>query len=237
MKTKGLFVPLGLLAIVLMLAGGMVYSITGEMGTIPVTMIWMGLLILLLFFYIYFPEIRRFITKRSTKYAFNTAIMCVVFVLLVGLVGVMSIKYKIRVDLTKGGRYTLSSQTIKILKSLKDDVEVIAFYRSDERMRQAMSDLLDEYAYYTPKFTVRFVDPDKNPTEAVKNHVSAYRTTLLKYRGKEEIVVTESENKITNALIRLISKKKKVIYFVKGHGEKQVNSKQGDGYLLIKEAG
>lgn len=236
MKTKGLFAPLGLLAIVLMLAGGMVYSITGEMGTIPVTMIWMGLLILLLFFYIYFPEIRGFITKRSTKYAFNTAIMSVVFVLLIGLVGVMSIKYKIRVDLTKEGRYTLSSQTVKILKSLKDDVEVIAFYRSDERMRQAMSDLLDEYAYYTPKFTVRFVDPDKNPTEAVKNHVSAYRTTLLKYRGKEEIVVTESENKITNALIRLTSKEKKVIYFVTGHGEKQINGKQGDGYLLIKQA-
>lgn len=236
MKAKGLFAPLGLLAIVLILAGGMVYSVTGEMGTIAVSLIWIGLLILLLFFYMYFPEIRDFITKRSTKYAFNTAIMSIIFVLIVGLVGVMSIKYKIRVDLTADSRYTLSSQTIKILKSLEDDVEVIAFYRSDERTRQAMFDLLEEYSYYSSKFKVRFVDPDRSPTEAVKHRVSSYRTTLLKYGDKQEIVVTESENKITNALIKLISQETKVIYFVKGHGEKQVNSKRGDGYALVREA-
>ena len=236
MKAKGLFAPLGLLAIVLMLAGGMVYSVTGEMGNLAVSLIWIGLLILLLFFYMFFPEIRDFITKRSTKFALNTAIMSMIFVVIIGLVGVMSIKYKIRTDLTADSRYTLSSQTIKILKSLEDEVEVIAFYRSDERTRQAMVDLLEEYSYYSSKFKVRFVDPDRNPTEAVKHRVSSYRTTLLNYGDKQEIVVTESENKITNALIRLISQETKVIYFVKGHGEKQVNSKKGDGYLLIKEA-
>lgn len=115
-------------------------------------------------------------------------------------------------------------------------MEVIAFYRSDERTRQAMFDLLEEYSYYTSNFKVRFVDPDKNPTEAIKYRVSSYRTTLLRYGGKQEIVVTESENKITNALIKLISQETKVIYFTKGHGEKQVNSNKGDGYLLVKEA-
>jgi len=75
MKTKGLFAPLGLLAIFLMAAGGITYAITGEMSNLPLTLIWIGLLLLLLFFYIYFPEIREFITKRSTKYALNTAIM------------------------------------------------------------------------------------------------------------------------------------------------------------------
>lgn len=96
MKGKGLFAPLGLLAIILMLAGGMIYSITGEMGDIAVSLIWIGLLTLLLFFYMYFPEIRGFITKRSTKYALNTVIMSMIFVLIIGMVGVMSIKYKIR---------------------------------------------------------------------------------------------------------------------------------------------
>jgi len=236
MKAQKLFAPLGLLSIILMVAGWMVYSVTGEMGSIAVSLIWIGLLLLLLFFYMFFPEIRDFITRRSTKYALNTAIMSLIFVLIVGMVGVMSIKYKIRADLTKDSRYTLSDQTVKILKSLKDDVEVIAFYRSDQRTRQAMFDLLQEYSYYSPKFKVRFVDPDRSPTEAVKYRVSSYRTTLMRFGDKEEIVVNESENKITNALIKLISKETKVIYFVKGHGEKQINSKKGDGYFLVKEA-
>ena len=236
MKAKGLFLPLGLAAIILMLAGGIVYSVTGEMGTLPITLIWIGLLVLLLFFYVYFPEIRDFITKRSTKYAVNTAIMSMVFALIVGMVGVMSIKYKVRVDLTEDGRYTLSDQTIKILKSLEEEVEVIAFYRSDERTRQAMHDLLTEYSYYSPNFSFRFVDPDRSPTEAVKYKVSSYRTTLMRYRGKEEVVVTESENKVTNALIRLLSEQTKVIYFAKGHGEKRIDNKGGDGYSLVVEA-
>jgi ABC-type uncharacterized transport system involved in gliding motility auxiliary subunit len=236
MKGKGMFMPLGLLSILLMAIGGIVYAITGEMGGLPVTLIWVGLLLLLLFFYIYFPEIREFITKRSTKYAFNTAIMSVVFLLIIGLISVMSIKYKLRVDLTENNRYTLSSQTIKILKSLKDDVEVIAFYRSDERTRQSMFDLLTEYSYYSSKFNFRFVDPDRSPTEAVKYGISSYRTTLLKYGDKQEVVGTESENRLTNSLIKLISKEVKVIYFVKGHGEKRIDSMAGDGYGLIKEA-
>ena len=236
MKAKGLFMPLGLLSIFLMVAGGITYAITGEMGTLPLALIWIGLLLLLLFFYIYFPEIREFITKRSTKYAFNTAIMTAVFIVIIGLIAGMSVKYKVRVDLTQDNRYTLSAHTVKILKSLKDDVEAIAFYRSDERTRQAMSDLLGEYAYNSPNFKFRFVDPDRDPIETAKFGITSYRTTVLKYGDKQEIVGTESENKLTNSLLKLISKDIKVFYFVSGHGEKRIDSKEENGYSYVKEA-
>ena len=236
MKIKGLFAPLGLLSISLVAAGGITYAITGEMGNLPLALIWMGLLALLLFFYIYFLEIREFITKRSTKYAFNTAIMSMVFLVIIGLIAVMSIKYKVRVDLTQDNRYTLSSHTVKILKSLKEEVDAVAFYRSDERTRQAMSDLLGEYAYNSPKFKFRFVDPDRDPIETAKYGITSYRTTVLKYGEKQEIVGTESENKLTNSLLKLISKDVKVFYFVTGHGEKHIDSKEDNGYLYVKDA-
>lgn len=236
MKAKGMFAPLGLLSIVLMAAGGITYAITGEMGNLPLALIWVGLLALLLFFYIYFPEIREFITKRSTKYAFNTAIMSMVFLVIVGLIAGMSIKYKVRVDLTQDSRYTLSSHTVKILKSLKENVEAVAFYRSDERTRQAMSDLLSEYSYHSPKFSFRFVDPDRDPIETAKYGITSYRTTVLKYGDKQEIIGTESENKLTNSLLKLISKDIKVFYFVSGHGEKRIDSKEENGYSYLKEA-
>ncbi len=236
MKGKIVFLVLGILAPFLMVIGGITYAITGEMSTFPLTMIWIGLLSLLLFVYTYFAEIRDYIAKRSTKYAFNTAVMTMIFLLIVGLIGIMSVRYKARVDLTENKRYTLSAQTIKILKSLKDDVEVIAFYRSDERTRQAMHDLLKEYSYYSRRFSFRFVDPDKSPAEAVKYGVTSYRTTLLKYGDTQEVVGTESENRLTNALIKLLSEDVKVVYFVKGHGEKQIDSMKNTGYGLVKEA-
>lgn len=236
MNSKKIFLILGLLAPALMAAGGITYVITGEMGAVPVTLLWVGLLSFLLYFYIYFPEIQTFVAKRSTKYALNTAIMTLVFVVIVGLIGVMSVRFKVRVDLTEDKRYTLSSQTVKILKSLKRDVEAIAFYRSDERTRQAQVDLLKEYAYYTPHFNFRFVDPDKNPAEAVKYGITSYRTTLFQLGEKQEVVGTESENRITNALIKLLSEEVKTLYFTTGHGEKGIQSMKGNGYQLAREA-
>ncbi len=236
MKGKSLFLLIGLLAPFLMVTGGIIYAITGEMGVLPISLMWIGLLALLLFFYVYFPEIREFIAKRSTKYAVNTAIMTSVFLVIIVLTGIMSVKFKVRVDLTDNSRYTLSSQTVKILKSLKNDVEVIAFYRSDERTRQAMLDLLKEYSYYSTKFNFRFVDPDKNPEQTVKYGVTSYRTTLLKYGDKQEIIGTESESRLTTALIKLLSDKVKTIYFLKGHGEKSIEDKKASGYSLAREA-
>lgn len=236
MKQRRWFVPSGIFSGLMIAGGGIAYAITGAMGTLPVTLIWLGLLSLLVFFYTFFPEIRGFVTKRSTKYALNTAIMSGVFLLIVALIGAMSVKYKLRVDLTTDNRYTLSSQTVKILKSLPDEVEAIAFYRSDERTRQAMFDLLNEYAYHSPKFSFRFVDPDRDPSEAVKHAVTSYRTTLLKYRDRQEVVGTESENKLTNSLIKLISRDTKVFYFVKGHGEKRIDSPEENGYGTLKDA-
>ncbi|VAX11269.1 hypothetical protein MNBD_GAMMA26-865 [hydrothermal vent metagenome] len=233
---KGLNRVVGPLAPALIVIGGLIYAITGEMSTLAISLIWVGLLLLLLFLYVGFSDIRELIAKRSTKYAANTAIMTIIFVVVVGMISVMSVRYKVRVDLTENSRYTLSAQTVKILKSLKKDVEVVAFYRSDERTRQAMYDLLKEYAYYSSKFTFRFVDPDKNPAETIKYGITSYRTTVFSYGTKTEVVGTESESRMTNALIRLLTDDVKTIYFVTGHGEKDINSKQGDGYSQVKDA-
>ena len=225
----------GLLAPIFMAAGGIIYSITGEMGNLPLAMIWIGLLALLMLFHVHFAGIRTFLTQRSTRYGANMAIMVVVFVTILGMIGAMSVSYKIRVDLTANKRYSLSQQTVKLLKNLKHDVEAIAFYRNDERTRQMMVDLLSEYAYHSPKFTYWFVDPDKRPAEAAKYGVTSYRTTLIRSAGKQEIVAFESEDKVTNALMKVVREKVKTIYFVKGHGENLLEDKSEYGYAMAKQ--
>lgn len=229
-------VPLGAASALLLAAGGIAWAISGEMGNLPLALIWAGLLALLAFFHAFFPEIRDFVVQRSTRHALNAALMVGVFLVIVALVAAMSVKYKARVDLTADSRYTLSTQTIKVLKSLPGDVEAIAFYRSDERTRQAMADLLGEYAHHAPRLRFRFVDPDRDPAETMKHGVTSYRTTLLKYGDRQETVGTESENKLTNALIKLIARDVKVFYFVEGHGEKRIGSLEENGYTYLREA-
>jgi len=42
MKGRGLFLPLSILSPVLMAVGGIIYAITGEMGTLPLSLLWVG---------------------------------------------------------------------------------------------------------------------------------------------------------------------------------------------------
>ncbi|MBF0368455.1 MAG: GldG family protein [Magnetococcales bacterium] len=231
----GLFL-LGLLAPILLAAGGAIYAITGELSNLALAILWAGALSLLLFFYTQFETIQRFIGRRSTKYGVNTFFMVAIFLVIVTLVGVMSVRYKARIDLTQTERYSLSPQTVKVLKSLDREVEAIAFYRSDERTRQAMHDLLKEYSYHSPNFNFWFVDPDKKPAESAKYGVTSYRTTLIRSDGKQEIVGFESENKVTNALLKVIRDEIKTIYFLTGHGEKGIADKAQNGYAAVKEA-
>ncbi len=236
MSEKNLFFLLGLVGVVLFAAGGAIYAITREFGVLPLSFVWAGLLSILLFFYVNFSHVRTFTGQRSTKHGINMAVMVVVFMAIIGMISVMSVRYKTRIDLTGDSRYSLSAQTIKILKSLEKEVEVIAFYRSDERSRQAMHDLLKEFSYHTPKFNFWFVDPDRRPIETAKYGVTSYRTTLIRYGDKQETVGFESEEKITNALLKVTSTDVKTIYFLKGHGEKDLTDEEKVGYKLAREA-
>ena len=231
-----LFFALGFIGLIFVAAGGSIYAVTQEFGAIAISLVWAGLLALLIFVYANFSEIRGLVSRRSTKHGLNMSVMIVIFVFIISLIGVMSVRYKVRVDLTETGRYSLSAQTVKILKSLERDVEAIAFYRGDERTRQTMVDLLQEYSYHSPAFKFWFVDPDKRPVETAKYGLTSYRTTLLRSGDKQETISFESEEKITNSLLKVIKDEVKTVYFLKGHGENGLEDDQKTGYKSVKEA-
>ncbi|MEE9613806.1 MAG: Gldg family protein [Thermodesulfobacteriota bacterium] len=234
---KGRILPfIGLLGLLLMAVGGVSYAVIGEMTTPVAVLIWSGLLLALFFFYVYFPEIKDVISGRSARYGFNMVVMVGIFASILTMTALMSVKYKAQWDLTKSGRYTLSDQTLKILKGLERDVEAVAFYRSDERTRQEMEDLLEIYASRSSRFSYWFVDPDKKPGTADKYGVTSYRTTLMMSGANREAIGVESEERITNAILKVTKDETKKIYFLKGHGENSILNDRKEGYKAISES-
>ena len=69
-----------------------------------------------------------------------------------------------RWDLTANQVYSLSDQTIKILKDLKEPVQVTVFERNDRQ--DAHKDRLQEYQYQTTQLKTEYIDPDREPTRA-----------------------------------------------------------------------
>lgn len=180
-------------------------------------------------------DVRAVLAQRSTRYGAGTLVYSVLFlVLLVGLNFVLA-RHHHRFDVTEAGVYTLSPQSRRVLGRLKEDLVFTAFVEGGRD--EQLANLLDSYRYASSRVKVRMVDPDREPGLAEQMHITTLRSVHVRY-GKESTVVTEpSEEKLTNAIIRVTSTKKKVVYYVTGHGENPLDAVQDPrGFSAAKEA-
>ncbi len=201
-----------------------------------------GGLLFLVGLYASFPNAREVWGRRTTRYGLNALVMVVLILGVIALVEAVSYRHNWRVDLTENKRNTLSPQTIKVLRGLKVPVKATAFFRPDQPGKRTAEDLLKQYAVQSDgKFTWEVVDADRNPLQARRYNVETYGTVVLEAapkegQVKEEKVQDAEEEKLTNALIRVMREGKRTIYFLKGHGEKDPGSREKTGLGEIKAA-
>lgn len=137
-----------------------------------------------------------------------------------------------RWDLTPSQRYSLAPQTKKVLKELDRDVTIYVFDR--ERYFRERRDLLENYTAVSHRVTVRYVDPDREPTLARQLGVRTYGTLIVASGDRHFEAQSPTEEAVTNALIRVL-KGQKTIYFVQGHGERDLEGTDRSGYDKIKK--
>ncbi len=182
-------------------------------------------------------ELSLIASGRSARYGANAAIYSVGFVGLLVAINYISTLHHTRLDLTAEKVYSLSSQSVKVVKGLQKPLKLYGFFQGGDN--PAARELYDTYAYYSPKLTYEMVDPDKHPELAERFKVSVMGTTHLQYGGDngEGINVTElGEEALTNAIIRVTKSSKKVIEFLDGHGEADPDDAENPtGYGIIKK--
>jgi ABC-type uncharacterized transport system involved in gliding motility auxiliary subunit len=166
----------------------------------------------------------------------NALLASLLALALLGLVDVLAARHSWRWDLTATGRYTLSPQSIKVVKSLKEPVKVTGFFGEAQPGRRRFLELLEQYAYHSPKLTYEVVDPDRYPAVAKRYKVRTYGTMVAERADREERFFTVTEEAITNALVKVSRTERKVIYFLTGHGEHSVDDQGKDGFSSVKEA-
>ena len=139
-----------------------------------------------------------------------------------------------RWDLTAARQYSLSDQTRRVLESLESPITVLVFAREGEFPRYR--DRLGEYEYTSSQVSVEYVDVDRNPVRAQQYEVQSYGTVVFDYEGRIERVVSDREQELTNALIKAVEGEERTVYFVQGHGERDPNSEDRNGYSVVTEA-
>jgi ABC-type uncharacterized transport system involved in gliding motility auxiliary subunit len=173
--------------------------------------------------------------KKNVKYGAGAGLFTILTLAAVVAVNLISAKSHKRFDLSAERVFSLSQQTVKTLKSLTEDVTVYAFIR-EEKTKEAR-DLLEQYAYESPKFRFEILDPDKKPGLAKKYAVREYNTYIVETAGGHKEVLSKlTEESLTNGILKAMAGSVKKIYFMQGHGERDIEDKEAPGWLTAKQS-
>ncbi len=170
---------------------------------------------------------------RQTKFALYAVVYTLIVIAVVGTVNFLANRYNKSFDATKTKKFTLSDQTQKIAKNLKQDVTIT--YWDKATAFQGAHDLLDRYKNLSSKIDVQYQDVDKKRTAAVAAGVKNYGTIFVNVGDKKEEAKSLSEEEITGAMVRAMKGGARTACFVLGSGEHNIADTDREGYSGVKD--
>jgi len=200
----------------------------------------MGLLLLTLILFLLYllgarAELRGFFTSRKGRYSLNTGIMIAVFIGIMIGANYLGLMRHHRFDMTAENLFTLSPQTVRVIKALKEPVEVIGFFPTEgqyQEVKREVRHLLEEYRYHNRKFQFRFVDPETDPVLAREYGVIRHGTIVFSSGTRRKLLQQANEQIFTGALLEVTGVEAKKVFFLIGHGEREFQSQRSEGYSL-----
>jgi ABC-type uncharacterized transport system involved in gliding motility auxiliary subunit len=195
---------------------------------------WGGLICMLLYTLSQWREIVSVFSRRQARYGTLTGVSVVVVLAILVAINYLGKRQNKRWDLTANQQFSLSDQTKNLVSKLDAPMNVLVFAQEPEF--QTYRDKLKEYAYTSKNISVEYIDPDKKRDQAQQNGVQQYGTIVFKYKDRTERITSNTEQDITNAIIKVVSGKQKKVYFTAGHGEKDTASSDRLGYNSITTA-
>jgi ABC-type uncharacterized transport system involved in gliding motility auxiliary subunit len=195
---------------------------------------WAGLVCVLLYTLGQWREIARVFSGRQARYGTLAATSVLVVLGILVAINYIGAKQNKRWDLTANKQFSLSDQSRNVLSKLDSPLQVLVFARDEEFQRY--QDKLKEYQYLSKQITAEYVDPEKKPAVARQNEIQQFGTIVFNYKGRTEKVTSDSEQDITNGIIKVVTGQQKKVYFTQGHGERDQGSAEPNGYNAIAKA-
>ncbi len=194
----------------------------------------LALACLVIYFAGNWTRLKTFSGSRSTKLGFNGIMAILLMAGILTIINFLVIRHGGRWDLSETQHFSLAPQTLQVLGRLKQDVRVLVFAHERSPGFRTYRDLLEGYAYTSPRISITYVDPEKEPGLAREYGISKIDTAVFE-SGKQTIHVPKpSESKLTSALIRVTTEDAKRLVFLEGHGERQITDQERGGLSLAR---
>lgn len=234
---KGINIPkkimtiLGLAGFILLLLVFGIYAVTSMFQWYMKVLLGLGIVGILAFW------ILSAMASRMTRYSSNVAMAILLALVIMVLLNFLSARHFSRIDTTESKTFSLSEQTLKVINNLTKDINVTAFYTENHYRRRIAQDILNEYAQKSNKIRVTYIDPASKPGLASAYQIKSDGTVIFELGDKKESVVSyqNEEQDFTSAILKLTSDKQKKIYFLDGHGEKDIDGYDQEDYSNLKK--
>lgn len=236
------------IGLALLVAGALAYFAIRRWDLLPNLLFAGGALFLILFAIIRPDDVRQLLSGRTARYGTSTVLSVLFFLAIVVLAYYLTYQNSDwRYDATETSEFTPLAETVEILENLDRPVHVIGFYTFQRAFqKEEVQAQLESLQAYTDKLTYEFVDPDENPLLAEQYELT-FDGTLVFTQGEGEAETFAkasspvNETSIHTALLKVINPVEKKIYFVIGHGERDIaefaEEGLGTAIRLLGEAG
>jgi len=227
-RIQGPLALLGGLAILISLG---IALVLGEFGAYPRIAFALGIVLLGTAVAINPEQAWRGVSSRESVYGSNAVVLSVAFIGILALLNFVANRYEHRWDLTAQQDFSLSDQTLNTLSNLPAPVQATAFFSQNLPDRQKATDLLQEYqARSNGKLTWSLIDTFQDPSQSRLYGVNVDGTIQFRMGNAMKDTITPDEAHMTTALIKLVNPEPLKIYYLTGHGERDLQNFNEDGY-------
>lgn len=176
-------------------------------------------------------EFRGFLTGRQARYGTSAVFGTLLLVGIVALVYVVLQRAVITVDMTEGQRFSLSNETLGVLRRVTRPIRITGFYSPRALQLRAVDDQFFRlYEVATNGLITRqYIDPDEQPALAQRFNVPFDGAVYLSYVNDDGSIdfssvarLPRSENQerdTTQAIARLLIAGTLTVYFDQSLGE------------------
>ncbi len=243
------YAPILIAGVIGLIVGAVLLAFVGSLKLYGGIVLGIGAVLVLLVGISYFSQVLAAFFSRTGRYGVNTVIMTAAFFGLVALVNYVAFENHVRFDTTATNQFSLADRTRDLLDALERPISVIAYYPdaiNDIDMltrRGKVETTLSEFGRRSGNFTYRFIDPQKEADLARSQGVTSYETLAVSAVGTDILdlvqptdgVYSRLEQDLYTALLVATETQRKKVYFLAGHGERDISREAEDGYLKIRE--
>jgi len=170
---------------------------------------------------------------RQTQFTAYASVYVLVVLAVLAAVNFLANRYDKSYDSTANKQFSLSDQTIRVVKGLKRDVQ-FNYFGAQNEFRVAR-DTLDRYSSLSPKLHATYIDPERKPQIAKAAGFRPDSTVIVDSGTRRESAKSLSEEELTGALIRSLKSDGRTVCVLSAAGEHSIDDSDASGYSLFKQ--